>query len=130
MVTIACGAALGGCQTVRPDLGKPYPAELPQAAVLDVQVFREINRLRFTNTSGVSFGPSTIWVNAAYSRPIDGVAIGQRVDLHLGEFRNDYGQAFRAGGFFSTQIPTHVVKAEIVDDRGRYEMVVVRDEFE
>ena len=130
MVTIACGAALGGCQTVRPELGKPYPAEAPKVAVLDVQVFREVNRLRLTNTSGVTFGPSTVWVNAAYALPIDGLAIGDRLDLHLGEFRNEYGQTFRAGGFFSTQIPTHVVKAEIVDDRGRYEMIVVRDEVE
>ncbi len=122
-----------GCNAPRPDLGKPYPAELAQAHQLDVQVMRNENRLRFTNTSGVAFGEfgeARVWVNAAYSLPINGLAIGQRVDLPLYDFRNEYGQRFRAGGFFATEIPTRVVKAEIVDDRGRFELVVVRDEVE
>lgn len=124
--TLGCAA----CNTTRPDLGKPYPAGTPVAGNLDVHALREVTRLRLTNTSGVTFGPATVWVNAAYSLPIDGLAVNQRLDLPLNEFRNEYGQTFRGGGFFSTELPTNVVKAEIVDERGRFGLVVVRDEFE
>lgn len=100
------------------------------AAQLNVHAFREVTRLRLTNTSDVTFGPATVWVNAAWAYPIDGLAINQRLDLPLNEFRNEYGQPFRGGGFFATEIPTPVVKAEIVDDRGRFELIMVRDEIE
>jgi hypothetical protein len=124
--TLGCAA----CNTTRPEHGKPYPAEAPLAANLDVHALREVTRLRLTNTSGVSFGPATVWVNAAYSLPIDGLAVNQQLDLPLNSFRNEHGQTFRGGGFFSTELPTNVVKAEIADERGRFTLVVVRDEVE
>ena len=129
-LALALALAAGCAAKTIPALGKPYPSELPVGAALDVQVFRQQNRLRFTNTSGIVFGEARVWVNAAYSLPITGLAVGQRVDLPLRDFRNDFGQPFRAGGFFATEQPTPVVKAEIVDERGRFSMVVVRDELE
>jgi hypothetical protein len=127
---LAPALACAACNTTRPDLGKPYPAEAPLAANLDVHALREVNRLRLTNTSGVAFGPATVWINAAYSLPIDGLAVNQRLDLPLNEFRNEYGQTFRGGGFFASELPSRVVKAEVIDERGRFGLVVVRDEVE
>jgi len=126
---LAAGAGVGaGCTpNTRPELGKPYPTDTPGEFDLDVQVFRNQNRIAITNTSGIVFGEARVWVNAAYSLPIAGLAIGQRIELPLQDFRNEYGQPFRAGGFFATEIPMRVVKAEIVDERGTFELVVVRD---
>jgi hypothetical protein len=81
--------------------------------VADVQAFREDTRLVMTNTTAEEFRPGLLWVNAYFSREIDGLAIGETLRLDLREFRNEYGEAFRAGGFFATRRPDAVVLVEI-----------------
>lgn len=94
---------------------------------LDVQVFRRESRISLTNTSPYDFGPSTLWVNAAYSRPIESLRIGQSVELSLHEFRNEHSQPFRAGGFFATDLPSRLVLTEIETDDRLYGLIVVED---
>jgi hypothetical protein len=113
---IASVLALGaGCA------GKPraegaaprYPDAAAKAGVADIQVFRRGTRLQFTNSTARSFPASRLWINMRFSRAIDPLPVGARVDLDLREFVDHYGQAFRAGGFFSSEPPKPVVLAQI-----------------
>lgn len=90
-------------------------------------MFRREDRISLTNTSPYEFSECTLWVNAAYSCPIKGLGIGQTIDLSLYDFRNEYSQAFHAGGFFSTVLPSAVVLTEIETDDQIYGLVVVHD---
>ncbi|GAB4554361.1 MAG: hypothetical protein Tsb0013_16970 [Phycisphaerales bacterium] len=122
-------ALLGGCRSGAPAEGRAYPPG-PSAETLDIQVEREETVLRLTNTSARSFGPSTLWVNAGFSHPIDGFGIGETLVLDLGSFVDEYGNRFRAGGFFATRQPHDLVLAELEDgaDGTRYGLIVTRGE--
>ncbi len=106
-----------------------YPAAPDRAQTLDIQVVRGTHHLEFTNTTARAFGPSTIWLNGRFSRPIDGVDVGETVRLRLTEFRDENYEAFRAGGFFAAGTPDLLVLAELeTEDAGRkvfYGLVVV-----
>ena len=95
------------------DERQPYPAELQQAATLDVQVVRDETHITMTNTTARDFGPSTLWLNQWYSREIEGFAPGQTLRLHLADFEDKFGDAFRAGGFFATDIPQQIALVQI-----------------
>ncbi len=123
-----------GCaHEVRPELGFDYPQSLGQARTLDVQVVRDPEtHIAFTNTTASPIGPGRVWLNQAYSQPLDRVAVGQTRTLDLREFRNQFGESFRAGGFFATRTPKDVVLVQ-VHERGRDELlgfVVVRGQAE
>jgi len=91
-----------------------YPFETPRAAkTIDIQVIRDIRTIEFTNTTAKAFGPCTIWLNRRFSLPIEGLAIGQRVELYLSDFVDEFSDPFRAGGFFAAEAPDVIVMAEI-----------------
>lgn len=106
---------LGGCQTgSRVDAGLPeYPNQVRQSAVLDVQVVRNDTHITMTNTTARSIGKARIWVNGWFSHDIDGFGVGQTMELNLYDFKDPYGTAFRAGGFFATERPESLVRAQI-----------------
>ncbi len=95
------------------DYARAYPRAAPRGDVLDVQVFRADTMLTMTNSTSRSFGPSTLWVNERFSRPIDAFASGQTLKLDLYEFRDQYQDQFRAGGFFATRDPDPVVLVQL-----------------
>ncbi|MEM1424258.1 MAG: hypothetical protein AAGH64_09665 [Planctomycetota bacterium] len=131
LIGLACLALLAGCGGGAPFEGRAYPAGV-SVETLDVQVERDETELRLTNTSARDFGPATLWVNAGFSHPIDGFAIGESLTIDLGAFVDEYGNRFRSGGFFATRQPHDVVLAEIEDgsDGARYGLIVVRGEAE
>ncbi|GIK19235.1 MAG: hypothetical protein DYG93_09945 [Leptolyngbya sp. PLA2] len=92
---------------------RPYPATIEPSEQLDVQVARDGPVITLTNTTARSFGPSTLWINRRYSRPIAGFEAGRTITLPLKQFRDEYGDAFRGGGFFATEQPDRVVMAEL-----------------
>jgi hypothetical protein len=93
---------------------RPYPRMLEQSEVIDVQLIRDPETvISMTNTTSRTFGPSTIWINGRYSRPIAGFAPGQTLRMDLYEFRDEFGEKFRAGGFFATKNPDKVVHAQL-----------------
>jgi hypothetical protein len=105
---------IGGCASVRPiSEGDAYPAAAPTGQTLDIQVFREGTQIRFTNTTARAFAPSRMWINRWYSRRLEELAPGESVRLPLAEFRDQYGEAFRAGGFFAIQRSDKVAVAEL-----------------
>jgi hypothetical protein len=126
----AVGVGLGGCRA--PERIDPaeararaYPADAARGKGLDIQAFRVSTRLRLTNTTARSFGPSTVWLNQRFSAPVSALASGQSVEMELKEFVDEYGARFRAGGFFATQPPEPVVLVEI-EEGGAAAMVGVR----
>ena len=109
--------ALSGCQLFNEQLTAaphmPYPEDIKQGEVFDVQVFRDVTLLRFTNTTTRDFGPSVIWINKRYSLAIPGFASGETVELELGNFVDEFGDVYRAGGFFAQRTPAPVVLVQI-----------------
>lgn len=76
------------------------------------------------NTSGESFGASRVWVNRRYAKTISGWNLGDKMSLDLREFRDEFGESFRAGGFFAAKKPDPVVLVEIeTGDEGAKRMV-------
>jgi len=106
---------LGGCRTgSRVDAGLPeYPNQVRQATVLDVQVVRDDTHITMTNTTARSIGRARMWVNGWFSHDIEGFGVGQTLTLNLYDFKDPYGTTFRAGGFFATERPENLVRAQI-----------------
>ncbi len=115
-------ATLSGCQLFSEKTystpGEVYPDTIERGQVYDVQVFRQSTQLRLTNITTRDFGPSTIWLNQRYSSPIEGIASGETVDMDLKLFVDEFGETYRAGGFFSQRIPAPVVLCQIETDDG------------
>lgn len=93
--------------------GPVYPEEKSLTATLDVQVIRDETTIRMTNTTARSFGKSRVWLNKWFSRDIESFEVGQTLEFNLSEFRDQYGEAFRAGGFFAIKKPERLVLAQL-----------------
>lgn len=93
--------------------GRAFSPELRQAEVLDIQVFRHETRIEFTNTTARALPAGTMWLNRRFSRPMPAIAVGQSFDLALDEFQDEFGEHFRAGGFFATREPETLVQAQL-----------------
>jgi len=110
---------LGGCRgPAKTGYERTYPAFLERGRTIDIQVASNVTKIELTNTTAQSFGPSTIWLNMWFSRPIDSFRPGQTLRFGLREFRDEHGDAFRAGGFFATREPDRIVLAELETDEG------------
>jgi hypothetical protein len=108
-------AAVPGCRAGPREIrqGPVYPGRMPAGETLDVQVFRHQTEIEFTNTTARPLGPSTIWLNRRFGRPIDGLEVGQTLRFPLRDFRDRYGESFRAGGFFAVERPERLAVAEL-----------------
>lgn len=99
----------------------PYPERLAVLEPSNIQLYREGRSITLSNTTARPFGASTIWLNKWFSRGIESLAIGESVTLSLAEFTDEYGDAFKGGGFFATTAPERIVHAELetLDDAGQ-----------
>lgn len=104
---------LGGCARDKMDPGPQYPAAMPQYGTLDIQVFRRTTTMEFTNSTPRAFGKSRIWLNRRFSREIEKIAVGETVELELSEFIDHHGDVFKAGGFFSAEVPDIIALAQL-----------------
>jgi hypothetical protein len=95
------------------DSGRSYPTTKSQSRVLNIQLIRDQAELTLTNTTARAFGPTVIWLNQEFWYEISGLEVGDSVQLPLGDFRNEFGKRFRAGGFFATERPKNVVLAQL-----------------
>ncbi len=138
--TILCALAaltsLCACATLdelagnaRLENGPVYPQSLGQSGMLDIQVFRRETVLVLTNTTSESFPHGgRIWVNAQFSMPFEKFEIGETLSVDLRDFVNEFGERFRAGGFFATERPDRVVLVQIEHSEQIIGLVVVEDE--
>lgn len=111
--TAAVMALVSGCGTgARIDAGRAYPIEKPQMRTLNIQVLRDETQIRLTNTSAEALPASTVWLNRQYGLETTALEIGQSATFPLGSFTNEFGERFRAGGFFATEKPAKLVQAQ------------------
>lgn len=84
---------------------------------LDIQVVRTATDVTLTNTTARAYGRSRLWINRWYSREIEGLGVGETVTLDLNTFRDQYGESFRAGGFWASRKPesADLVQLETAD---------------
>lgn len=119
-------AWVGGCASTHQPAGdaRAYPAAPARGEVLNIQVFKHPRHVEFTNTTARSFGPCTLWLNGRFSRPIEGIGVGQTVRLPIREFRDEFSESMRPGGFFAIDTPDKLVLAEL-ETEGRFLRLVV-----
>ncbi len=124
VVFVALSLALGGgagCSNVPTALmagpqvayARPYPDALAISDQVDIQARRKGTKLTLTNTTPTSFGPSTIWVNRKYSRPIPSLEVGETISVQMDEFVDEHNERFRQGGFFATRTPQEVMLTQL-----------------
>ena len=124
--------ALSGCSSRQdPSLAGPeYPETKSQSQTLDIQVVRSETAISITNTTARSYGRSRLWVNRWYSREIPSLGVGETIELPLKTFRDQYGETFRAGGFFATRKPQRVQQVQLETADGLVGLVAVGKESE
>lgn len=115
LVFAATGLLCAACSPprTRAPWARPYPEKPTLAGTADIQVAREGTHISMTNTTARDFGPSTVWLNMQWALPIDGFKPGQTITLDLYEFRNEYQERFRGGGFFASERPDTVALTQI-----------------
>jgi hypothetical protein len=128
LTPLAAAIALGllaGCRGGQSiDYARSMPPELRQGEVLNIQAFRNVTRLQLTNTTARSFEDGTLWINQRFSRPIGRLDAGESVDLPLREFVDEFGDTFRAGGFFATRDPDPVVLVQLESGGSLFGLVI------
>ena len=121
LVCLGAGATLAGCNLVitpgPTDYATPFPVGLEQTRDLDIQVVRRDTLITISNTTASPLPEGRLWVNQAFSRPVNELPIGESVTFNLYDFRNRFDEPFRAGGFFATQNPLDVVKVQWQSER-------------
>lgn len=123
--------ALGACGTgYRPDLAVEYPASVARAGEADIQVYRRETKILLVNSSSRDFSGKRLWLNQEFSRVVDRFASGETIEFSLNDFYNEYGEPFRAGGFFATEPPSDLVKAEFELPEGHIALAVVNGTVE
>lgn len=115
LLALLAAMTLAGCQSgpSAAATGPAYPEEKAQTTTLDIQVVRDETRISLTNTTARAFGKSRLWINRWFSRDIEQFDVGQTLEFDLTEFRDQYGESFRAGGFFATKKPERLVLAQL-----------------
>lgn len=105
-----------------------YPANKRQSRVLDIQAYRDGTHIRFTNSTATAIPACTMWVNSWFSKQIPGVGIGETVSYDLYEFLDQYGDSFRAGGFFASDRPAKVVLLQLEMNNEIVGLIVVGED--
>ena len=124
-VSAAAGCHSGPGQIVE---GEHYPEKVERGPTLNIQVFRRATQLEFTNTTASPIPASRLWLNAWFSRDLEPLGVGQSVVIPLREFKDRFGESFRGGGFFATEIPDRLALAEVQMDGKMLGLVVVGGE--
>lgn len=110
---LAVALPAGCAPTERVGADPQYPYGSKQAEVLDIQVVLKPTRLRFTNTTARAFGPTRIWLNQRFSQEVDAIGVGESFDLKLSGFRDEFGEKWRGGGFWASELPERLVLAQL-----------------
>lgn len=122
-------AAAPGCLYPEPPATFAVPPALPRGETLDIQVYRRGTSLEMTNSTAVHIPACRMWVNQRFSREIEALGPGDSVKLPLTGFFDQFGERFRAGGFFATRTPEPVIHVELEFDGARRGLVIVANDI-
>ncbi|MFG0306271.1 MAG: hypothetical protein ACF8Q5_08670 [Phycisphaerales bacterium JB040] len=139
MLGVLSVLSCGGCNTaadravVNPgptesgQQARAYPHHLDPGPVHNIQVFRDVTRLRLTNTTATAFPEGTLWINRRYALDVPAFPPGETLELDLTTFVDEYATPFKAGGFFATRTPDPVVVCELQTGDLIHPFVIVHD---
>lgn len=118
--------AVSGCASHPPEPAPPFPDTLTQLRTLDIQVRRDTRVITLTNTTASDLPAGRMWLNKWFSLELpDGLPVAQTASFDLGEFVDEFGERFRAGGFFAINEPDDLVLAQYqtINDAGETVML-------
>lgn len=125
---LALAGTLWGCRAA-PDPAlatSTYPSAKKQTETLNVQVARENTSIVLTNTTARRLPTCTMWLNASFAREIGDLPVGESARYELSEFCNEFGERFRAGGFFAIEPPDLLVLAQLEYEDHMAGLIVVQ----
>lgn len=108
-----CPFFLAACSTTPAPYARPYPTDVPRGPTVNIQAVKGDTTVELTNTTAIAYGPSTLWLNRRFCRPIDGLAVGQTLEYRLHDFQDEFHDVFKKGGFWAIERPDRLVVAEI-----------------
>ncbi|MBX3352263.1 MAG: hypothetical protein KF684_04960 [Phycisphaeraceae bacterium] len=123
LVALAFTGACRGWSEV--EYATPFPERMPIVETLSIQVVRDGTHITMTNTTATSIPESRMWLNKWFSRPVARLDVGETVTFNLHDFRDEFSEPFRGGGFWATTAGDAVVTAHIEIDGRLHGLVVV-----
>jgi hypothetical protein len=127
VAAIGVGLLVGGCSrsnSLAIVENRAYPTELMQREVLDVHIIKHPTEIEFTNTSDRTLGPGTLWLNGRYGKEIEAVPSGATVRYTLIEFKDQWNDHFRRGGFWAKENPEVLYLTQLETGTGDAQQLV------
>ena len=114
----AAALAAAACQRYPYDPSKstrPYPRELKQGAVVDIQVLPNLgeNTITIVNATANDYANFDLWINQRYVRHFDSMKAGETLTVPIDSFWDERGEGPFPGGWFRYYQPTPIVLAQI-----------------
>lgn len=95
---------------------RPYPFELPQGSVAQVQVIPEADSLRIINATATDYRNFDLWLNQRYVVHMPELLAGQTIEVRLNTMWDQAGGTPFSGGAFRYFQPTPMVLVQIQTD--------------
>jgi hypothetical protein len=118
VLAAVASAAAGACQRYPYDPTKatrPYPAQLGQGSLVDIQVIPDIGNgnIKLVNATGTTYRDFDLWINQRYVRRVDELGSGRTLELEVESFWDERGEGPFPGGWFRYYQPTPIVLVQI-----------------
>ncbi len=114
LVALAAGAA--GCNVVPVDPAKatrPYPKELTQKTVVQIQVIPGPTSIDLVNATAVDYNNFDLWLNHRYVTHVDAMPAGKTLTVPLGSFWDWRGEGPFEGGILRYFAPTPIALVQM-----------------
>ncbi|GDY04504.1 hypothetical protein LBMAG50_06450 [Phycisphaerae bacterium] len=95
---------------------RPYPFELPQGSVVQIQVVPQPDALKIINSTAVNYKNFDLWLNQRYVVHIPELLAGQTVVVPLDSMWDQSGGTPFSGGLLRYFQPTPLVLVQIQAD--------------
>ena len=95
---------------------RPYPFELPQGSVVQIQVIPRTDALEIINATAVNYTNFDLWLNQRYVVHMPELLAGQTVLVPLDSMWDQSGGTPFSGGLFRYFQPTPLVLVQIQAD--------------
>ena len=103
---------LAGCASTQSDplkATRPYPRELKQESVVQIQVIPGPTTIDIVNATARSYRDFDLWLNQRYVTHIEALEAGRTLTVPIGSFWDWRGEAPFEGGIFRYYAPTPIV---------------------